>query len=59
MKKALTAFVMWVSDDEMEVVEREGEAEEVHDHSLIPRSRFACDELYLRYESILLMMNFI
>ena len=59
MMKALTAFVMRVSDDEMEVVEREGEVEEVHDHNLVQGSRFACDELYLRYESIFLMMNFI
>ena len=59
MKKAPTAFVVRVSDDEMEDVERECEVEEVHDCSLVPGSRFACDELYLRYESILLMMNFI
>ena len=40
-------------------VERQGEVEEVHDRSLVPGSRFSCDELYLRYESILLIMNFI
>ena len=59
MKKAQTSFVMRVSNDEMEGVEREGEVEEVHDRSLVPGSRFVCDELYLRYESILLKMNFI
>ncbi|RVX04444.1 Protein GLE1 [Vitis vinifera] len=47
VKKGPTAFVMRVSDDEMEDVEREGGVEEVYDRSLVAGSRFACDELYL------------
>lgn len=59
MKKGPTAFVMRVSDDEMEDVEREGGVEGVYDRSLVAGSRFACDELYLRYETILSVINFI
>ncbi|CAK9144528.1 unnamed protein product, partial [Ilex paraguariensis] len=42
------AFVMRVSDDEMEELERDGEERETHGRQLVASRRFACDELYLR-----------
>ncbi|CAK9180536.1 unnamed protein product, partial [Ilex paraguariensis] len=41
------AFVMRVSDDEMEELERDGEERETHGRQLVASRRFACDELYL------------
>lgn len=55
MEKGPSAFVMRLSDDEVEDVDKE----ELHDRSLVVGSRFAFDELYLRFESILSFMKLI
>uniref|UniRef100_A0A5B6YNB3 mRNA export factor GLE1 n=1 Tax=Davidia involucrata TaxID=16924 RepID=A0A5B6YNB3_DAVIN len=46
MERSPGAFVMHVSEDEMEDIESDGD-EEAHDRRVVGGRRFACDELYL------------